>query len=423
MGSEWKYRVVACLIFVVLGAFASGCGGSSGSSKEVNWYVFNEPGGGYDAAVANCNKQAAGRYKINYVKLPTDSDQQRELIVRRLAAKDSDIGVIGMDVNWTAEFAEAGWILPWEGANKASAEQDRIPALLAAARYQGKTWVAPFTTNTQLLWYHKDTLGNRPVPKTWDEMIATAKDIGPPKGKIVVQGRRYEGMVVWFNTLVASAGGQILDRAGNIVLGPPAVDAARVMRSVADNAATATIGNDKEDTGNDAFKGGDLAFMVNYPFVYASAKENAPDVFKNIGAAVYPGIDEDRPARAPLGGINIGVSAFSDKQDLAWEAVQCLIKPENQLTIAELGGLPPVREDLYEDPKMEEIYPGFAQQIHDAIETAGPRPSESPAYQDLSLGIQRGVHPVTEIDPQDPQETYDQLKDLVEQAIQREGLL
>src|SRR3954466_3291655 len=293
MGSVAKYRMFACLT-CVLGAaiLGAGCGsGSSSDSKTVNWYVFNEPGGGYDAAVAQCNKQNAGKFKINYVKRPTDADQQRELIVRRLAAKDSDIGVIGMDVNWTAEFAEAGWIDPWEGANKDAATQDRIPALLQATEYQNKIWVAPFTTNTQLLWYHKDTLGDRPVPKTWQEMIKTAQDIGPPKGKIVVQGRRYEGLVVWFNTLVASAGGQVLDEEGNVKLGPPAVKAATVMKSVADNAATATMSNDKEDTGNDAFQSGDLAFMVNYPFVYASVADDKKAV-ANLGYAPYPSVKQ-----------------------------------------------------------------------------------------------------------------------------------
>jgi multiple sugar transport system substrate-binding protein len=42
------------------------------------------------------------------VPLPADADQQREQIVRRLAARDSDIDVIGMDVIWTGEFATAG---------------------------------------------------------------------------------------------------------------------------------------------------------------------------------------------------------------------------------------------------------------------------------------------------------------------------
>src|ERR687893_474983 len=119
-----KQLVAACLT-LALGAITAGCGG-------------------YDGAVANCNKQGAGRYKINYVRLPTDADQQRELIVRRLAAKDPDIDVVGMDVNWTAEFAEANWILPWEGQNEQAATEQRIPALLQAAEYQDRIWVAPF---------------------------------------------------------------------------------------------------------------------------------------------------------------------------------------------------------------------------------------------------------------------------------------
>lgn len=30
--------------------------------------------------------------------------------MRRLAAKDPSIDLIGMDVTWTGEFAQAGWI-------------------------------------------------------------------------------------------------------------------------------------------------------------------------------------------------------------------------------------------------------------------------------------------------------------------------
>src|SRR3954447_15686284 len=145
-----RTSVLVTLALAVL--TATGCGGSSSKGPAtVNWYVFKEPGGAFDAAAAKCSKESNGRYKVKVVALPTDSDQQRELIVRRLAAKDSSLDVIGMDVNWTAEFAEAGWIVPWTGANKQAAEEGRIPALLAPAQYKGQTWVAPFTTNTQLL--------------------------------------------------------------------------------------------------------------------------------------------------------------------------------------------------------------------------------------------------------------------------------
>jgi multiple sugar transport system substrate-binding protein len=189
------------------------------------------------------------------------------------------------------------------------------------------------------------------------------------------------------------------------------------------SAADTAIDTSEEDSARTAFESGSSNFMVNYPFVYPSAKEGAPDVFKNMEAAKYPKVERDIESRPPLGGINIGVSAYSKKKDLAFEAIQCLIKPENQVTIAEMGGLPPVREDVYDQPEIEKIYPGFASLIRESIADAGPRPSESPAYQDLSLAIQRGVHPVTAIDPDDPQETYDGLRELIERAIEREGLL
>src|SRR4051794_24017785 len=408
--------LATCLASVAM-AVLVGCGGGSGSggSRQVNWYVFNEPGGGYDAAVANCNKQNAGKFKINYVKLPTDADQQRELIVRRLAAKDSDIGVIGMDVNWTAEFAEAGWIDPWTGANQAAATQDRIPALLQAAKYKNQIWVAPFTTNTQLLWYHKDALGKNPVPQTWDQMVDTAKKIGPPKGKIVVQGRRYEGLVVWFNSLVASAGGQVITEDGTVKLGPPAIEAARVMKRVATEAGTATISTDKEDTGNDAFKGGDLAFMVNYPFVYSSVAEDKKAV-ANLGYARYPSVKPGEPSHVTFGGINLGVSHYAKNKDLAYAAAKCLAAPEQQKVAALKGGLFPTRQALFDDPDIRKAYP-FADLVQETLKDGVPRPV-LPAYSDISLAIQDKLHPPGDIDPQ---KAIDDLGDALEKA--KEGKL
>jgi multiple sugar transport system substrate-binding protein len=142
-----------------------------------------------------------------------------------------------------------------------------------------------------------------------------------------------------------------------------------------------------------------------------------------MAAAQYPAVDAEHPAKPPIGGINIGVSAYSKHRAEAFAAVECLVKPENQLEVAKLGGLPPVREDLYDKPEIDKVYPGFADQIRQSIKNAGPRPSESPAYQDLSLAIQRAVHPTTKLDAKNPGPAYDKLRDNVEKAVKREGLL
>ncbi|MEA2430654.1 MAG: trehalose/maltose transport system substrate-binding protein [Thermoleophilaceae bacterium] len=404
-----RTSAVAVLTLALAALTASGCGGGSSSKgpTAVNWYVFKEPGGAFDAAAAKCTKDSGGRYKVNVVALPTDSDQQRELIVRRLAAKDSSLDVLGMDVNWTAEFAGAGWILPWTGQFKQAAEQGVIPALLASAVYKGQTWVAPFTTNTQVLFYHKDVVKG-PPPKTWDEMIQMAQKIGGSKGKIVVQGRRYEGLVVWFNTLVASAGGEIVDRQGNTKLGPPAVKAATVMHDVATKAGTSSISNEKEDTGKDDFKANDIAFMVNYPFVYADVAKDKK-ALANLGVARYPSVTPGQPSHVTFGGINLGVSKYSKHAQLAFEAAKCIAQPANQIVASEKGGLAPTQAALYTNPRIKKAFP-FAPLMQATLKDGVARPV-LPAYSDISLAIQDALHPPQSIDPKSAIQTLvDNLK-------------
>ena len=68
--------------------------------------------------------------------------------------------------------------------------------------------------------------------------------------------------------------------------------------------------------------------MINYPFVYPSYEAEAPDIFKVMKAAKYPAIDPGTSSAPPLGGVNLGVSAFSENRDLAWKAVECPVGAE-----------------------------------------------------------------------------------------------
>ena len=117
--------------------------------------MFDEPSGAFDDAVANCNKRPEGRYKIELVELPTNADQQRELLVRRLAAEDSDIDIIGMDVIWTAEFAEADWIKRVDRRDRAERHEGCSRAR-CDRRVQGQALRRPVHVQPQLLWYRKD---------------------------------------------------------------------------------------------------------------------------------------------------------------------------------------------------------------------------------------------------------------------------
>ena len=151
--------------------------------------------------------------------LPIDATQQREQLVRRLAAKDSTVDLIGMDVIWTAEFANAGWIRPFPTPRRRATKGD-FPSVIKTATFKGKIYGAPFNSNTQLLWYRTDLV--KKAPTTWDQMIDEAEKLGS-EGKpdtIQVQANKYEGFTVWANAMIESAGTQILS-------GPESVDLRR----------------------------------------------------------------------------------------------------------------------------------------------------------------------------------------------------
>ena len=79
-----------------------------------------------------------------------------------------------MDVIWTGEFANAGWIEEWKGPLKRQVTEEVFPSVIETASFEHKLYAAPFNTNTQLLWYRKDLVPK--PPETWDEMIDVAEE-------------------------------------------------------------------------------------------------------------------------------------------------------------------------------------------------------------------------------------------------------
>jgi multiple sugar transport system substrate-binding protein len=253
---------------VVLAAcvVAAGCGGGGGKGPaQLSFYVFPEPSGSFEKAAKECSQQSRGAYTITVNTLPSDADGQRQQLVRRLSAHDDSIDIIGMDVIWTAEFAQAGWIKPWTGARAAQVTRGTLPVPIKTATYKGRLWGAPANSNTQLLWYRKDLV--KTPPKTWAQMIAMAAALNK-QGKphlIEVQGRQYEGLTVWFNSLNASAGGSTLTPTGKVTLGPPAVKSASVMKAVATGpGADPGLSQAQEDQARLGFEKGGAAFEINY---------------------------------------------------------------------------------------------------------------------------------------------------------------
>jgi multiple sugar transport system substrate-binding protein len=394
----------ACLtgLAAAVAAFAlAACGGSSSRQTTLNWYVFPEPSGSFASAAAGCSKASGGKYKISINFLSTSSDGQRVSLVRRLAANDPSIDILAMDVDWTAEFAAAKWILPVPASLAAQIRGQDLPGPVKTATYQGKLWAVPINSNTQLLWYRKDLVAQfGGPPKTWTQMIDDAIQLAK-QGKphyIEEQGAQYEGLTVWFNSMVDSAGGQIISGNNKVEIGPPAKVAASFMHRLATSpAADPSLNVTQEGQADVAFDQGKAAFEINYPFVWSSAMKTGPKVFKVMGYAAFPKVDPNVSPHVSIGGYNLGISAYSQHPQLAFAAAKCLIQSANQKTDAIKGGLAPVDTSIYADAAFDKAYP-FHDLIKSQLETYGLRP-QTPAYADVTLAIQKALSPTSAIAP------------------------
>ena len=310
---------------------------------------------------------------------------------------------MSLDVVWTAEFAEAGWALPLSddpaGRAEADATVDTLPGPLATARWKHQLYAAPITTNTQLLWYRADLVQQPPqTGMAWWPRRPDCTPQASPAGSLCrpIEG---EGLVVWFNTLLVSGGGQVLSEDGRHVTltdtpehRAATVNALRILKAVAiPPGADPSITRTDESTARLAVEQGQAALEVNWPFVLASMLQNAvkggvnflplqpesgswPAVSIEFGTFVpndeqfriaYAGQPEgiricalSRRGARPAGqgddrGANLAVASTTRHSAEAFEAVRCLRSLQNQKFISIEGGLPAVRTSLYADPQFQ----------------------------------------------------------------------
>jgi multiple sugar transport system substrate-binding protein len=229
-----------------------------------------------------------------------------------------------------------------------------------------------------------------------NDAIALAKQ-GKPH-YIEEQGAQYEGLTVWFNSLVDSAGGQIVTGNNKLAIGHAAQVAASIMHRLATSpAADPSLNVAQEGSSDTTFDQGGAAFEINYPFTYDSAKSIDQHVWKNMGYALFPEVVPGMRPRVSIGGYNLGISAHSLHPQLAFAATRCLTQAKYETVYAVKGGLPPVRASIYQVPSFEKAYP-FHALIKAQLATYGIRP-QTPSYADVTLAIQKALSPTSGIDP------------------------
>ncbi|MEU1404669.1 ABC transporter substrate-binding protein [Streptomyces sp. NPDC005728] len=331
--------------------------------------------------------------KVTLVELPDSADETHAQMTTDLRGGDrSRFDVLNIDVNWTPEFAAAGWIRPLP--RERFPLKTFLPPVVDTATYDGRLYAVPYVTNAGLLLYRKDVLAKEgvPPPRTWAELERDAKTIAPRYGLDGYAGQLlpYEGLTVNAAEAVYSAGGTILGDEGARVTVDS--DAARegigfLARGLREGWIPKAALTYKEEESKQAFQDGHLLFLRNWPYAYAVASARGSEVAGRIGAVPLPG--PDGPGTSVLGGSNLAVNTRARHPDSAARLIAYLTSGSVQRQVLTRGALPPVRAALYEDPALVRRFP-YLPTLRAAVLTAAPRP-KSPHYDQVSLVVQAVV--------------------------------
>lgn len=425
-------RVVAGIAAATLSASVlAACGGGSGGKASLNWYINPD---GQDTLNKLAKDCSTDKYNIKIQLLPASATDQRTQLARRLAAKDSSTDLMSLDPVFVPEFANAKWLLPFEGEVGDRVLEGVLDAPADIVQWDDEVVAAPQWANTQVLWYRKSLAEKAGLdmtkPVTWDQVIDAAAD---NDGTVGVQANKYEAYVVWINALIQGAGGNILDpstvekgRDAKVTIDSAAgKDAAAVIKKLANSPAAQpdfTTSNEGTSLGQMFPPEGPGEFMTNWTFVYGNykgliGKPGGPKdekAFEDLGWVRYPQTVEGEESKPPIGGIDIGVGAYTKHPKFAQEAALCVTSDEAQAALAVNDSFAPTRESVYDDSAVKELFPpDLLTLFRDSIDTGGPRP-KSAFYSQISSAIQSRWHSPNSVGPGTPEKSASFLSAILE---------
>jgi multiple sugar transport system substrate-binding protein len=170
---------------------------------------------------------------VTFIQLPptSSSTEVHQALVQPFARRNGT-----PDVIWIAEFASAGWVLPFDQYFGKAVQSQYFPGLIQACTFRNKVTALPWHVDSGMLYYRGDLLAHAgaKVPETSQEMTDTAQKIqksGGAKFGHLWQAKQVEVLVCDMVSVVGSASGSILAPDGKTVLiaEPPAIKAVQFL--------------------------------------------------------------------------------------------------------------------------------------------------------------------------------------------------
>ena len=277
---------------------------------------------------------------------------------------------------WTAEFADAGALLPIDEYVDAEdgLREDLVDGLEESGTYEEELYGMPWYAGVRSIVYRADIFEELGLdaPETWDDIIAAGnaiKEAYPDMLAFPVAGDAEFQTYPW----VWGAGGEIatVDEEGVWTSELDSAESQEGIQFYTDLAtehgfSSAGATTWKETDLNDAFAQGNVAMMLSGSWTPKALIEANPDLEGKLGAAVIPGQDGGI-SPSVLGGSHLSVFNTTENADLAWELVELMTTGELAEKWAEETGYFPGVQSAMEEAlaSTDPLVAPFAEQMVD----------------------------------------------------------
>ena len=325
---------------------------------------------------------AGGEYSIKIQQLPNSASDQRQQVLRRLAASDAGMDIMRLDPVFVAEFAEPG-LAGRRGARRTSrrrSPQDAVKPIIDVGDVEGQARRGAHVGE------HPAAL----VPQVGRQQAAgldmtKRRHLGPADRSGADDRRRRSACspgctrATWSGSTRSSRG-----RAG--IIAKSGADNANTMELGLDTAAGRTgrrghqkvastgvggpaMGSHDETTSVDLFRPRTTSgFMVNWPYVWnaVTAAEHG-DRSATSAFARYPQTVAGQPSKPPLGGIETRREQREHRsRTQAWKAVECITNAGAPDAVHGQDGKPGRAQGRVRRPQVTKAFPnGLAAMIRD----------------------------------------------------------
>jgi multiple sugar transport system substrate-binding protein len=333
---------------------AAGCGGTARAPGTIALWAMGSEGEVVEQLVPEFERRHP-EHRVDVQRVPWSAAHEK-LLTAWVGGSMPDVVQVGN--TWIPELVVLGALEPLDARVATSTVIDRadyFPGVLDPNLVDGATWGVPWYVDTRVLFYRDDLLaaaGHPGPPRTWDAaeaaMAAVVARGGPAAHAILLPLTEWQPLV-----LLAFAEGAPLLAGGDCrgAFRDPAFRAALARyvdlfrRRFAPLGGAATAANVYQD-----FARGDVAFFITGPWNLGEFARRLPTALADRWTtAPMPAVAGPPPGPSLAGGASLVLVRGTPHADAAWQLVEFLSEPEQQVRLYTLTGDLPARRTAWRD--------------------------------------------------------------------------